>query len=193
MAQQKCTDSIASAHLGARSSKCYNFALLGKTLYSHSSSLDLGVWMGTDNLSCKSIKFWGQQLLPREKVQDTQGLLFFLSWQDLWIVIATSFSSQDKWIPPPLLPLEVLPFSQSVKKSKWNDNICISSCSKQLWKLHPNSTVLIKKKMVPVMFSKNDLLQSSFQSTTQKKALSHYYLIQYLPLNSQDLIVNSLL
>ena len=36
-----------------------------------------------------------------------------------------------------------------------------------------------KKKKFPVMFSKNDPLQSSFQSTTQKKALSRYYLIQY--------------
>ena len=40
----------------------------------------------------------------------------FLSYQDLWIVMAASFSSQDKRIPPPLLPLEVLPFSQSVTK-----------------------------------------------------------------------------
>ena len=30
--------------------------------------------------------------------------------------MAASFSSQDKRIPPPLLPLEVLPFSQSVTK-----------------------------------------------------------------------------
>ena len=37
-----CTDSIASAHLGARSSKCYHFAFLSKTPYSHSSSLDSG-------------------------------------------------------------------------------------------------------------------------------------------------------
>ena len=55
-------------------------------------------------------------LIPRGKVKDTQGLLFFLSYQDLWIVMAASFSSQDKRIPPPLLPLEVLPFSQSVTK-----------------------------------------------------------------------------
>ena len=55
-------------------------------------------------------------LIPRGKVKDTQGLLFFLSCQDLWIVMAASFSSQDKRIPPPLLPLEVLPFSQSVTK-----------------------------------------------------------------------------
>ena len=67
-------------------------------------------------------------LIPRGKVKDTQGLLFFLSCQDLWIVMAASFSSQDKRIPPPLLLLEVLPFSQSVtKKSQWNDNIIFHS------------------------------------------------------------------
>ena len=126
-------------------------------------------------------------LIPREKVKDTQGLLFFLSCQDLWIVMAASFSSQDKRIPPPLLLLEVLPFSQSVtKKSQWNDNACISSFSEQLCtliatnyknrlkrkrvkiprdcfghQLCPNSIVLVQN-MAPVMFSKNDLLQSSF-------------------------------
>ena len=67
-------------------------------------------------------------LIPRGKVKDTQGLLFFLSYQDLWIVMAASFSSQDKRIPPPLLLLEVLPFSQSVtKKSQWNDDIIFHS------------------------------------------------------------------
>ena len=72
------------------------------------------------------------------------------------------------------------------KKSQWNDNTCISSFSEQLCtliatnyknrlkrkrvkipqdcfghQLFPNSIVLVKN-MAPVMFSKNDLLQSSF-------------------------------
>ena len=92
-------------------------------------------WVHTNYMKHNQQALWScspcniaRTLIPREKVKDTQGLLFFLSCQDLWIVMAASFSSQDKRIPPPLLLLEVLPFSQSVtKKSQWNDNIIFHS------------------------------------------------------------------
>ena len=126
-------------------------------------------------------------LIPRGKVKDTQGLLFFLSYQDLWIVMAASFSSQDKRIPPPLLPLEVLPFSQSVTK-KVNEMIIhvfhhfLNSNNWRNWlkkkgvqiswdclihQLCPNSIVLVTN-LAPVMFSKNDLLRSSFLYKPEK-------------------------